>query len=73
LGLRELEEEKVVEQRGFPNPEVEVNQPLRRLPPEKRGFWECWSSTQPVHGWMKLSSGLVSRVMRLPDCWDMRE
>jgi hypothetical protein len=59
--------------RGFTNPEVEGNQPLRGLPPDKRGFWECWSGTQPVHPWIKPSGGLISRVMRLPDCWDMRE
>jgi hypothetical protein len=71
--LRELEEEKVVERREFANPEVEGNQPLRGLPPDKRGFWDCWSSTQPVHRWMKPSGGLILRLMRLPDSWDMRE
>jgi hypothetical protein len=59
--------------RGFVNPEVERNQYLRGLPPEKRGFWECWSATQRVHRWMKPSSELISSLMRLPDYWDMRE
>ncbi|MEO3705311.1 hypothetical protein AAFM79_11165, partial [Trichormus azollae HNT15244] len=64
--MRKLEEEKVVERRGFANPEVEGNQPLRGLPPQKRGFWECWSGTQRVYRWMEPSGRFISRVMRLP-------
>jgi hypothetical protein len=45
-----LRKKRWLTRRGFTNPEVEGNQPLRGLPPEKRGFWECWSGTQRVHG-----------------------
>jgi hypothetical protein len=68
-----LREKRWLSRRVFANPKVEGNQPLRGLPPDKRGFWECWSGTLGVNGWMKPSGGLISRVMRLPDYWDMRE
>jgi hypothetical protein len=45
-----LRKKRWLSTRGFANPEVEGNQPLRGLPPEKRGFWECWSGTKRVHG-----------------------
>jgi hypothetical protein len=68
-----LKKKRWLSRKGFVNPEVEGNQHLRGLPPDKRGFWEFWSGTQRVHRWMKPSGGLISRVMRLPDWWDMRE
>jgi beta-lactamase class D len=47
-----LRKKRWLTRRGFVNPEVERNQHLRGLPPDKRGFWECWSATQRVHRWM---------------------
>jgi hypothetical protein len=65
LAWGNLRKKRWLRWRGFANPEVEGNQPLRGLPPEKRGFWECSRGTQRVHRWMKPSGGLILSLMRL--------